>query len=157
MPGLKHLIECHCTLKLYDTENKLVNHKFPVYSKIDEDGSIVHKIVKCNNCEALHRVTDVCTSELVAGKDQTNVTETIDEISLSLPDKLINILAKLECDISCYEHCLDIIEEERWGEFVVLRRDIIDEKENLKMILILSENKYKIQTKTINNIFITGS
>ena len=157
MPGFKHLIECHCTLKIYDKKNNLVNHKFPVYSKIKESGGVVPKIVKCNNCEAVHKVTDFCVSELMPGKDQTSVISDVEEISLSLPDKLVNTLRKLECDISCYEHCLDIIEEERWGEFVVLRRDIIDEKENLKLIFINSENRFKIQTKVINNIIIQES
>ena len=122
MPGVKHLIECHCTLKIYDRNNNLLNHKFPVYSKVRKDGSLISKIVKCNNCEALHKITDTCTSELLPGKDQTNVITNIEELSLSLPDKLVSVLKRLECDISCYEHCLDIFEESRWGEFVVLRR-----------------------------------
>ena len=55
MPGLKHLIECHCTLKIFNGD-ELINHKFPVYSKVKPDGSIVSKLVKCNNCDAVHRV-----------------------------------------------------------------------------------------------------
>ena len=152
MPGVKHLIECHCTLRIYDTDNDLVNHKFPVYSKLDKNGLVIKKLVKCNNCEAVHSIVDVCRSELVPGKDQTNIIPTIEEVSLSLPERLSNILSNLKCDVSTYEHCLDILEEERWDESVVLRRDIIDEKENLKILTIRSENKYKIQTKTINNL-----
>ena len=149
MPGIKHLIECHCTLKIYGDS---INHKFPVYSKLDDQGNVIKKIAKCNNCEALHAITDMCTSELLPGKDQTSIVASIDEVSLSLPERLVNILHKLECDISSYEHCLDVIEESRWGETVVLRRDIIEEKESLKVLSITGENKFKIGTKLINSI-----
>ena len=36
MPGIKHLIECHCYLKIYKKENTFINHKFLVYSKVNE-------------------------------------------------------------------------------------------------------------------------
>ena len=109
MPGLKHLIECHCTLKIYSAERKTVYHKFPVYSKLDKNGNLIRKIVKCNNCEAVHIVSDVCKSELMAGKDQTGIITSIDDISISLPQRLVDLLLKLECDITAYEHSLDII------------------------------------------------
>tara|TARA_R100000152_G_C6663985_1_gene102116 strand:+ start:175 stop:555 length:381 start_codon:yes stop_codon:yes gene_type:complete len=121
-----------------------------VYSKVDTDEKIIPKIAKCNNCEAAHWVYDVCRSELRSGKDQTDVTITIDDIEISLPDKLSRILRKLECDISVWEHCLDIIEEDRWGEFVVLRRDVIDENESVKILYINAEDKFKIENKIIN-------
>ena len=153
MAGLKHLIECHCTLKIFEKSENLQYHKFPVYSKII-DNKVVPKIVKCNNCEALHYVYDVCKSELKASKDQTQVALTIEDISLSIPEKLCNVLYKYSCDISVWEHCLDILEEERWWEFVVIKRDIIDENENVKMLIINSEKHYKVQNKVINTTLI---
>ena len=41
---------------------------------------IIPKIVKCNNCESLHLVDDYCKSILKGGKDQTEVTLSIDDI-----------------------------------------------------------------------------
>ena len=32
MAGVKHLIECHCKLRLYRDNKKNIYHKFPVYS-----------------------------------------------------------------------------------------------------------------------------
>ena len=154
MTGIKHLIECHCVLKIYNKNEKINYHKFPVYSKFDTDNKVIPKIVKCNNCEAAHWVYDICKSELRAGKDQSSVTVTIDDISISLPEKLSTMLSKLGCDISIWEHCLDIIEEESWGEFVVLKRDIIDENEHVKILKINSENKFKIENKVINTTVI---
>ena len=81
MPGIKHLIECHCYLAIYKKHHNPVNHKFPVYSKVDEDGVVVKKNVKCNNCDAFHFVYDLCKSEIKAGKDQSNLIITKDDLS----------------------------------------------------------------------------
>jgi hypothetical protein len=152
--GVKHLIECHCVLTIYKKNAKIRNHKFPVYSKLDENGKVIPKLVKCNNCESLHLVSDLCKSELKGGKDQTSVTIDKEEIMLGLPDKLSQILIKLDCDISTWEHCLDIFEEERWNEFVVLKRDIIDENQQVKILRIISENRFKVENVVINNTII---
>ena len=152
---VKHLVECHCTLKLFIKERKdVVYHKFPVYSKIDQNGKIIKKLVKCNNCESLHEVYDISKSDFKRGKEDSLMINTIEDISLSLPERLSNTLMKFNCDISVWEHCLDVIEEERWGENVVLRREIIDEKHHVKILQILSENRFKILNKTINNIIL---
>jgi hypothetical protein len=152
MAGLKHLVECHCVLRIFNREDDVYNHKFPVYSKIDEFGKIIPKLAKCNNCQSLHYVHDYCKSDLRGGKDESSITLSIDDLTLSMPDKLVMTLSKLSCDISTWEHCLDIIEENRWGEHVVLSRDVIDENEHVKILFINSENKFKIENKTINTL-----
>ena len=154
MPGIKHLIECHCSLKIFKKNEKIRYHKFPVYSKIDSDGKLIPKLSKCNNCDSLHYIHDYCQSELRGGKDQTEVTLSIDDVSLCIPDRLSRILLKTKCDISTWEHCLDIIEEKRWGEIIVLRRDVIDDNENIKTLIINSEDSYKIENKIINTTII---
>jgi hypothetical protein len=154
MPGYKHLIECHCYLKIYNLNEKNLNHKFPVYSKVDINNKVVPKFVKCNNCESLHYVYDICKSELRGGKEDTQITTSIDDLVLMLPDKLTNLLNKLKCDISIWEHCLDVIEEKRWGESIVVKREIIDENYQLKILDINSENNFKIKNKTIESIIV---
>ena len=152
MPGIKHLINCHCVLAIYKNDQKIINHKFPVYSKFDENNAIIPKLVKCNNCDTLHYVYDMCKSEIRPGKDQTSIVIEKDDLALMMSDKLSNLLRKINCDISSWEHVLDIIEEERWGEIVVLKRDIIDEIQQVKVIEILSDDKFKIRSETINDI-----
>lgn len=154
MPGLKHLIECHCVLALFKSSQKIINHKFPVYSKIDSNGKVISKIVKCNNCDSLHKVFDICKSEIKFGKDQTPVTVTREDLGYMLPSRLNDLLVKTDVDISVFEHVLDVIEEERWGEYIVLKRDIIDEKQQVKLLEIFSEEKYKITNEVINNIIV---
>ena len=152
MPGIKHLIECHCVLPLYKGSQKIIYHKFPVYSKIDNQGRIKEKTVKCNNCDALHLVKEICQSEIKAGKDQTNVVVCKEDLSYMLSNKAVSILEKTEADIATWEQFLDVIEEKRWGEKIVIKRDIIDEHEHVKIVEILAEEKFKIYSEVIKNL-----
>ena len=133
----------------------MINHKFPVYSKIGEDGVLIPKLVKCNNCDALHYVSRVGQSEIRGGKDQTEVVIKKEDIALMIPHALHNVLNNYDCDISSWEHALDILNEKRWGEFVVLKRDIIDENHQVKILIINGNNNFKIETKLINNTIVS--
>ena len=154
MPGIKHLIECHCYLAIYKKQEKLINHKFPVYSKFDENGIVVKKNVKCNNCDAFHFVYDICKSEIKPGKDQSNLVISKEDLKEMLPQRVSNFLSSNNCDISIWEHVKDIIDERRWGEHVVIKRDIIDEKQQIKYITIDANKNIKINLDIINDIVI---
>lgn len=154
MPGVKHLIECHCFLKIFNKDEKQINHKFPVYSKLDKSGNIIRKIVKCNNCESAHSVYDICKSELKPGKEEIETTLDKEDLILMLPDKIANVLIKNRADISDFEHALDILENKEWNSFVVVKRSIVDEEEQVKVMEILSENKIKIYNKEIKKTII---
>lgn len=154
MPGIKHLIECHCVLPLYKGSQKIIYHKFPVYSKIKNDGKLIEKLVKCNNCDAVHLIKEICKSEIQAGKDQTGVTLTKEDISYMLNDKIVNLLKKINADMSTWEHVLDVIEEERWEENIVIKREIIDEKQHVKVLKFFNENKFKVSSDVINDLII---
>jgi hypothetical protein len=155
MEGIKHLIECHCYLSIFKKSNNsdIIYHKFPVFSYIDESSKIIQKYVKCNNCEAVHKIYDVGKSEIFAGKDQTDTIPTKDDLSLSLPDKLVTILEKYNKDTADFEHAIHIIKEKQWGTFIVLKRDIIDEMHQVKY-LIIEKDKYEIKNATINDTVI---
>tara|TARA_Y100000287_G_C13915524_1_gene207483 strand:+ start:31 stop:498 length:468 start_codon:yes stop_codon:yes gene_type:complete len=152
MPGIKHLIECHCVLPLYKNSQKIIYHKFPVYSKFDDKGRIEQKLVKCNNCDALHLIKEICRSEIKPGKDQSSLVVTKEDLSYMLSDKIVSILEKVDADISTWEQIADIVEEERWKEQIVIKRDIIDEVEHVKIIEVLGENKLKIYSDVIRDI-----
>jgi hypothetical protein len=154
MPGIKHLIECHCSLIIFKNNDKQIYHKFPVYSIIDKNQKVISKIVKCNNCEALHKVYDIERSEIFPGKDQTEYTIEIDDLAISMPEQLVKILKKYNSDISNYEHAKNIIEEKRWGEIIILKREILEEKEQIKYIEILSNQNFSIKTNFIENTII---
>ena len=150
--GTKHLIECHCTLKIYQGSKNHLYHKFPVYSCFDESGRIIEKISQCNNCGTLHRVLDVCKSEIIrSGKDKNVAEISKDDIACQLDVKIENILRRYNCDISTWEHVLDIIEKEAWEFPVVISREIIDQKYHLKILYIKSYNSVKILSKILDD------
>jgi D-ribose pyranose/furanose isomerase RbsD len=152
MPGVKHLLECHCTLKIYEVGKNNIYHKFAVYSKVDNLGRLIEKIASCNNCGTLHRVVDICKSEILrSGKDENKSAVCIEDIQLQLPDKINNILIKYDVDLATWEQILDIFDEESWGQNVVISRDLIDQKYHVKVLQIISAEKIKILTKVIQD------
>ena len=155
--SVKHLLECHCTLKIYEKKDKNLDnhlfHKFPVYSKYDnKTGKFIEKIAQCNNCQTLHRVIDVCKSEIIpGGKDKDMTLTTIEDMELQLPNKLYNFLVGQNTDITAFEHALDIIDNEYWGSQIVIARELIDLKYHIKVLEINGENKFKIIKKIIED------
>jgi hypothetical protein len=154
MPGIKHLVECHCYLKIFEKSEKKINHKFPVYSKLDKNNNIEPKLVKCNNCDSLHYVHDVCSSELRPGKEDIETILTIEEIMMMLPEKINKVLNANRADIADFEHALDIVENEEWGSTIVVKRSIVNEVENIKVLQINSETKIKLFNKEIKSTII---
>ena len=111
----RHLLECHCTLKIFQNKSKPLYHKFPVFSLSDEEGNVESKYVSCNNCGSIHEVKDFCKSEIKWGNDAyAGLITTKDDIIFNFKEKglerVIEILEKHDCDISTWElveHCID--------------------------------------------------
>tara|TARA_B100000700_G_scaffold326494_1_gene438169 strand:- start:1066 stop:1536 length:471 start_codon:yes stop_codon:yes gene_type:complete len=151
MIGTKHLIQCHCVLPQYRKLEEPIFHQFVVYSKILENGSVDKKIVKCNNCDAVHRIIDLCKSEIVLKLESTDIVIDEDEIKLSLPDKIVKILEKNNCDISTYESIDHILEKSAWGEEVVISRKNIENKSrHFKILQINGKDKFKIKSEILD-------
>ena len=56
--------------------------------------------------------------------------------------------------MSIWEHLADIYDEERWGELIVIKRDVINEEQHVKLLYILGENKFKIINEQIRSTII---
>ncbi|MEK9789229.1 MAG: hypothetical protein VW380_02020 [Candidatus Woesearchaeota archaeon] len=154
MKGIKHLIECHCTLKLYSGRDNQLYHKFPVYSKIEKSGKIIEKLAQCNNCNTIHRIYDYCKSDIIkSGKDKNNASLDLEDIIIQLPVKISNILRKYDVDISTWEEVLDIFDNNYWNNNIVLSRELIDQKYHVKILKILDEGKIKIESQVIEDSF----
>ncbi len=143
---VKHLIECHCVLPQYRNRQEPVYHKFPVFS-ILEDDALVEKIVRCNNCDAVHRVFDVCKSEIYIGDLDLSSIATAKEVLSEMPDALRESLAPLNLDICTLEHILWCIENEK-NEKIPLRRDTVKEKIFVKFISLKQGGKWKFETES---------
>jgi hypothetical protein len=119
-------------------------HKFVVFSKTDDKGHLVTKLSKCNNCDILHRIIDFCKSEVLHGRDEAISVMTIDDISTSLPEKLVDILDVHFCDIATYEEALDIVEERDWGRSINISKTDLGNSVQVKSLIIL-KNNFKIK------------
>jgi hypothetical protein len=151
--GFKHLVKCRCILPQFLKSSDPPVHQFLVFSIIDEETDTVkQKFVQCNNCGIIHKVVDICHSEIMQGKENLSSLVTIDDVKQSIPERLQSILEAHNCDLATYENVSWIIENQLWGNFVVLTSDVIDGLRQGKMVRIISESLYKVDTFTFEEV-----
>ena len=144
--GAKHLIQCHCILPQYRDHPRPIFHKFPVFS-ILEDDKVIEKLSQCPNCGVIHKVTDLCKSEIASGKDESKGVLEIKDIKISLSERLIELLESYSCDLSTWEHAQFIVEEKRWGEKVRVTYEESEDDILAKFLVFIDEDKYRISTE----------
>jgi len=123
-----------------------VFHKFVVFSLVDENGDVIPKIAKCNNCGVLHKVADFCKSEIVYGIDESFATLNIVDISWNIPENIKEVLETHKCDIATWEQVSDIISSKEWGNFSVIAKKEISGSTQIKLLFIEENNKYRIES-----------
>jgi len=146
--GQKHLIKCRCVLPQFKKLENPPTHKFIVFSVIQDDGKVVLKQAQCNNCGVIHKITDICTSEIIPGKDSANSIIKIEDIRPSLHQNFVGILDANSADLSTWEATQFIVENKKWGEFVVLTSELEGEDIHGKYIRILGESFCKVEQFT---------
>jgi len=112
----------------------------------------VIKYAQCNNCGVIHRVTNICTSEIMSGKDHMGSLISVDEIKASMPKNIANILEANSVDLPTWEAVQFIVENKKWGEFVVLTTETEGEETTGKYIRILGETLCKVDTFTRSGV-----
>ena len=132
---VRHLIECHCILKIFQNKTKPIYHKFPVFSKYsstnnDNTKEIEKKFVVCNNCDVVHEVYDICKSNIMWGNEGfLGLVLSKDDISFNLKNKnndaIVEILEKNDCDISIWE-LVDFCIENNIDQKVVLTKKEVE-------------------------------
>lgn len=141
----KHLIQCHCILPQFRKIPNPVFHKFMVFSIIEND-TVVPKYVQCNNCSAVHKVYDICKSEMVPGKDELRSVTTIDEIRTFIPDDLRRLLDSYKCDLPIWENIKFLLEEKMWGEKIILTRENINGEITGKILTVISGDRFSLES-----------
>jgi hypothetical protein len=126
-----------------------VFHKFTVFSVLDLDSDTVEpKFTECNNCGAAHKVIDLCKSEIVVGKDEVKTQITIDDIKHSLPSSLFELLLSYDKELPDFEHALFIMENNLWGNYIVLTREDLEEYTQGKIVTFVNSEKFKVESYT---------
>ena len=147
MPGIKHLIQCHCILPQFRKLENPIFHKFVVFSKTEESGDIIKKIARCNNCGVVHSVFDFCKSEVVTSLEDTMAIVSIEDLRNGLSKEICSVLEDSKSDISTWEQIDDIFESQAWGSEVVLTKQEVKGETHLKVLNIISENRFKIRSR----------
>lgn len=149
MQGLRHIIECNCILPQFKNRLKPPFHQFPVFSIIDDDNTVKSKMVQCENCGIIHKVHEIGKSTILKNKENMSSIITIEDLVDSLNDKLVSLLQKNNVeDVSKWEEAKFIIDNEQWGNFIVLSKDLNDDEVNIKLLKIISKNIFVVENET---------
>lgn len=147
----KHLIECNCILPIFRTMERPPFHQFTVFSEVEEDLSFVKHHAACPNCGAIHNVTEVGTSTILK-KETSSLIRTIEEISLSLPDKLVAILKENKCELYTWQEVEFLETNKLYDTQVVLSKEREEDLSLVvKVLLLLGPGLYKVQTTQIKD------
>ena len=147
--GLKHLIQCHCVLPQYRNANPAIFHKFVVFSLVEDD-VVKEKIVQCNNCGVLHRISDHCKSEIIHGKDSSSAVRTVEDVELNIPEKLAAYLKSQQVDIATWEQVEWVLDNPQDSE-IVIRRDEQGDRTNLKILTIKKDKTFRTRNEIISD------
>jgi hypothetical protein len=153
--GVKHLVKCRCVLPQFKSLHEPPVHQFVVFSVVDDSDKVQIKFAQCNNCGVIHKVTDICRSEILMNKEDMGSLLSINDISQGLPQNLVKILESNSCDLPTWEACSFIVENKQWGNFVVLTTDAEHGTRQGKYVQIIGENMFKVNTFTREE-FIKG-
>lgn len=145
-PGHKHLVKCRCILSQFKNRPEPPIHRFIVFSQFDDDGVVVPKYVQCNNCGIIHKVVDICKSEILSTKENMSSVVTIEDIRPGMHPGLAGVLEKNNADLPTWEACQYILDNKLWGTHVVLTTDVDQESRAGKYVRILGEAMFKVDS-----------
>lgn len=148
MKGFKHLIQCHCILPQYKNAKDPVFHKFTVFSVIDESDTVLTKYADCNNCGSVHRIYDICKSEIVPGREDVKSRLRKEDFKFSMPSSLYELLEHYEKELCDYEFSQFILDNEMWDTTLVLTREELEDHIQGKIVKFLGHEKFRIESYT---------
>jgi len=144
--GQRHLIKCRCVLPTFKGRVDPPAHRFIVFSVINDDDTVVSKFAQCNNCGVIHKITDICTSTIMTGRENMSSILTIEDIKIGLPSNLVDILERNNVDTSVWEQAKFILENKQWGNFILLAQEEDAGVKQGKYAVIMSETFFKVES-----------
>lgn len=148
---IKHLITCSCILHQFKYAADPPQHQFVVFSVLNGD-RMVQKFVQCNNCGIVHKVIDVCKSEIVVGREAMSSIISIDDIKTNLHPQLAALLEASSVELPSWEQASFILDNELWGSFIVLSSDEERGMRQGKFVRILGKNMFKVEQFTRDEV-----
>ena len=139
---VKHLVECRCVLPQYKEQGH--NHKFIVFSELDEQGNVKPSYAQCNNCNIIHKVTEVGVS-ITLKREELKSLPRKEEIKNTIPDWLSGLLENYGCELHVWQEAAFIFVNELWGRYIILSKEQEDNLILGKICQILGTSLYKIE------------
>jgi len=143
--GIKHLVDCSCILPQFTNQENPTFHKIVVFSVLNEEDNVIEKFIQCVNCGVIHRVFDLCKSEILFGKEKLDSVMSIDDIKLSFPEKLSNVLQTYNVDLPTWEEVQFVMENNIFPSNIVLSSETSAEYQHGKVLKIIDANLFKIE------------
>jgi len=119
-----------------------------VFSIIDDSDTVVPKYAQCNNCGVVHKIIDICKSEILVGRDEIRSLCTIDDISLVIPEDIREVLKSYKVELPIWEQVQFILKHKKWGEQVILSKENLEDETQGKMLVIegLDQGQIRIES-----------
>jgi len=115
---------------------------------IDDSDNVRVKFAQCDNCGIIHKVFEIGKSDVISNKETMGSITTIDDLKNSMPEKMVTLLEKNDvADVSSWEEAKFIIENEKWGNFIVLSKDSSESDTNVKLLRIVSKNIFIVENE----------
>jgi hypothetical protein len=99
-------------------------------------------------------VNDICTSDILPGKENMGSIVKIEDVKTSLPSNLIDILERNNCDLPVWEQAQFILENKQWGNFVILAQEEEAGTKQGKYVRIMSETFFKVESFVREDIVV---
>lgn len=147
--GIKHLIQCHCILPQYRNKKNPTFHQFVVFSTLDtETDAVEPTFAECNNCGIVHKIIDICKSEIVTGREDLRSQLSITDFNHSLPSSLFELLQSYDRTLPDYQHAQFILEHDTWGDHIILTKEEVDDYVQGKLVKFISQDKFRVESYT---------
>lgn len=153
MRGFKHLVSCRCVLPQLRRLPDPPPHRFAVFSIVDDNDAVRPKFVQCNNCGIVHKVTELGRSDIVDRREDMKSITTLADVKAGMPARLAELLESYESDLSTWEAVQFVVSNSRWGEFVVLTTDQVQDTSQGKYVRIMSETMFIVESFTREEAF----
>ncbi len=139
------MIECRCILPQFKNKKDAIFHKFVAFSAINEKDEVEISYVNCNNCGIVHKIIDLCKSEIQENSDDWQ-TINIEDIKISLPDSLCSLLESYDCDLPTYQFAFWYVDNEVYGKSLIIQKNETEDRVEGKLLFFKSKDQYRIET-----------
>lgn len=145
----KHFVKCRCVLPQLKSKSDPPLHQFMVFSTLNNEGHVNTKLVQCDNCGIVHKIIDLCKTEILNGREDISSLVKIDDLKKSLPQNITAVLDSHDAPLPLWEQAQFIIDNCEWGQIIPLSVDIIDGMRQGKYLKILGVTLHKVESYTI--------